>query len=57
MRHLWPDHRNHMDVELVAAELKIKMNSDYPCEHFYQYILSECDVLKRIRANEKYEQK
>ena len=26
-----------LDIELVAAELNIRMNSDYPCVHVYKY--------------------
>ncbi|CAF4552462.1 unnamed protein product [Rotaria socialis] len=30
MNHLWSDYRNRMDIELVAAELKIRKNADIP---------------------------
>ncbi|CAF2265024.1 unnamed protein product [Rotaria magnacalcarata] len=40
MNHLWSDYRNRMDIELVAAELKIRKNADIPCTHFYKFILS-----------------
>ncbi|CAM4877281.1 unnamed protein product [Rotaria socialis] len=32
MRHLWFDYRNGMNIELAAAELKIRMNFNYPSE-------------------------
>ncbi|CAF4370412.1 unnamed protein product, partial [Rotaria magnacalcarata] len=41
MNHLWSDYRNRMDIELVAAELKIRKNADIPCTHFYKFILSQ----------------
>ncbi|CAF4382747.1 unnamed protein product [Rotaria magnacalcarata] len=47
MNHLWSDYRNRMDIELVAAELKIRKNADTPCTHFYKFILSQEDLLKK----------
>jgi hypothetical protein len=55
MKHLWSDYRNQMDVELISAELKIRMNVSYSCEQFYKHILSEKQLLKQIRKNSKYE--
>ena len=40
MRHLWFDYRNRMNIELAAAELKMRMNSDYPFEYLYNYLNS-----------------
>ena len=57
MRHLWFDYRNRMNTELAAAELKIRMNSNYPSEYLHKYLLTQRDMLKDIRVNEKYEQK
>ncbi|CAF4135859.1 unnamed protein product [Rotaria sordida] len=57
MKHAWSDYRNRMDIELVDAELKIRMNSDYPCAYMYKYLLSQPDILNKIRTNEKYQQK
>ena len=51
MRHLWFDYRNRMNIELAAAELKIRMNSDYPSEYLYKYLLTQRDMLKDIRVN------
>ncbi|CAF1323796.1 unnamed protein product [Rotaria sordida] len=57
MKHAWSDYRNRMDIELVDAELKIRMNSDYPCAYMCKYLLSQPDILNKIRTNEKYQQK
>ncbi|CAF1510945.1 unnamed protein product, partial [Rotaria magnacalcarata] len=57
MNHLWSDYRNRMDIELVAAELKIRKNADIPCTHFYKFILSQDDLLKKIASNEKFDKK
>ena len=57
MRHLWFNYRNSINIELAAAELKIRMNSDYPSKYLYKYLLNQRDMLKGIRVNEKYEQK
>ncbi|CAF1679891.1 unnamed protein product, partial [Rotaria magnacalcarata] len=56
IKHAWSDYRNHMDIELVDAELKIRVNSDYPCAYMYKHLLSQPDVLTKIRTNEKYQQ-
>ena len=55
MKHLWSDYRNRMDMELVNAELKIRMNGHYSCERFYKHILFQTHLLKQIRKNAKYE--
>ncbi len=55
MKHLWSDYRNKMDIELVSAELKMRMNMAYSCESFYKHILSQKHLLKEIRKNAKYE--
>ncbi|CAF1972684.1 unnamed protein product [Rotaria magnacalcarata] len=57
MNHLWSDSRNRMDIELVAAELEIRKNADIPCMHFYKFILSQDDLLKKIVSNEKFDKK
>ncbi len=56
MKHLWPDYRNQMDIKLVSAELKIRMNGNYSCEQFYKHILTQTDLLKQIRKSTKYGQ-
>jgi hypothetical protein len=43
-----------MTTELVAAELKIRLNAVLPCVDMYKYILSNQDLLKAIRSDEKY---
>jgi hypothetical protein len=54
MKHLVNDNRNCMTTELVAAELKIRLNAVLPCVDMYKYILSNQDLLKAIRSDEKY---
>jgi hypothetical protein len=55
MKHVWSDYRNRMDVKLVSAELKIRMNGNYSCEQFYKHILTDKHLLQQIRRNEKYQ--
>ncbi len=55
MKHVWSDYRNRMEIELVSAELKVRMNGNYSCQRFYQHILLEKNLLKEIRKNAKYE--
>ena len=55
MKHVWSDYRNRMEIDLVSAELKIRMNGNYSCPKFYHHILSEKTLLKEIRKNAKYD--
>ena len=54
MNHLWSDYRNRIDTELVEAELQIRKNSNIPCAHFYKFILTDEELLRKIASNEKY---
>ena len=38
---------NRMGTESVAVELKIRMNPDYFCEYFHNYVFSQPHVLKK----------
>ncbi|CAF4931241.1 unnamed protein product [Rotaria sp. Silwood1] len=53
MNHLWSNYRNRMDIELVEAELQIRMNSDIHCSRFYDFLLIQDEVLTKIASNEK----
>ncbi|CAF1553526.1 unnamed protein product [Didymodactylos carnosus] len=57
MKHSWTDYRNKMDVQLMAAELKLRTNCEYTCSYFHDYVLSQPVLLRKIRTNEKYERK
>ena len=48
MNHLWTKYRNRMDIQLVAAELKIRKNSNISRNNFYKSIISQQDLLKAI---------
>lgn len=54
MKYLCNSNRNCMKHDLVAAELKIKMNTHFTCREFYDYLLSQPDLLKQIRSSDKY---
>ncbi len=43
-----------MKDDLVGAELKIKVNAQYNCSEFYDYLLNNQDLLQQIRSSEKY---
>ena len=43
-----------MRLDLVSAELKIKLNTQYSCSEFYDHLLTNQDLLKQIRSSEKY---
>ena len=54
MKHLFNDRRHSMTTELMAAELKIRFNSMLSCTEVYKYILSNEDLLRVIKSDEKY---
>jgi hypothetical protein len=43
-----------MTTELVAAELKIRLNAVLPCADMYKYILSNQYLLKAVQSDEKH---
>jgi hypothetical protein len=43
-----------MDIELVAAELQIRKNSDICCKNFFKFILTQEDLLKQIVSKKKF---
>jgi hypothetical protein len=48
MKHVWSDYRNRMDMKLVGAELKIRMNANHSFEQFYKHILTDKHLLQQI---------
>jgi len=54
MKYLVNDKRNCEATELVSAELKTRLNATLPTADMYRYILSNQDLLKAIRSDEKY---
>ena len=57
MNHLWSDYRNRMDIELLEAELQIRKNSSIPCANFYNFLLTQGELLQKITSNEKFVRK
>ena len=39
MKHLYDDKRNRMSMKLVAAELKIRLNSYLSCTEVYDFFI------------------
>ncbi len=54
MKGLYNDKQNRMSTQLIAAELKIRLNSSLSCTDIYDFLLSKPELLKHIRSNEKY---
>ena len=54
MNYLWNDNRNRMTHDLVAAELKIKMNTHLTCTEFHDHLLTKPHLLQQIRSSDKY---
>ena len=47
MNHLWSNYRNRMDIESVEGELQIRMNSDIHYSRFYDFLLTQDEVLTK----------
>lgn len=56
MGNIWTDERNRMGVELVKAELCIKINYNMTCSDFLEYLkkTEQKELLKCAMNNEKY---
>jgi hypothetical protein len=54
MKHLVNAKWNCMTTELVAAELKIRLNTVLSCADMYRYILSNQYLLKAVQSDEKH---
>lgn len=54
MKQSWTDNRNKMDLKLIKAELCTKINYDLSCAEFYEYALSNENLLKNVRNSSKY---
>ena len=54
MKYLWNNNRSSIRHDLVSAELKIKLNTQYGCSEFDDHLLTNQDLLKQIRSLEKY---
>ena len=54
MKHLWDDKRNRMSTELVAAKLKVRLNSSLSCTEAYDFFFSKPELLKLISSYEEY---
>ncbi|CAF1150096.1 unnamed protein product [Adineta steineri] len=54
LKFLCNDKRNCMTTELISAELKIRLNSSFSCIEIFKHVLSNQDLLKAIKSDEKY---
>lgn len=51
----WTNERNHLQMESVKGILIVKYNfKNYSCVEFYNYLLSNREVLKQISNSDKY---
>lgn len=50
----WTDSRNRLSVEHVKAELQVKINFQYNCKDFYDYVLKNKKLLKCAKSQDKY---
>jgi hypothetical protein len=54
MKHLHDDTLNCRSTELIAAELKIRLNSSLSCREVYDFFMSKPELSKIIYSNENY---
>ena len=54
MNELWSDSRNRLRIELVKAELMVKINFYMSCNHFYDFICQDKKLLKAAKSQDKY---
>lgn len=50
----WTDSRNRLSVEHVKAELQEKINFQYNCKDFYDYVIKNKKLLKCAKSQDKY---
>lgn len=54
MEDAWSDKRNRMSVELVKAELQIRLNFKNTCLEFKVFIEGQKQLLQAAKSDEKY---
>lgn len=50
----WTKERNRFNVETINGIIVTIFNTDMQCDQFYQYLLSNPNLIKQICSNEKY---
>lgn len=48
------DERNQLDINLIKAELCIKLNYQMDCIQFANYVKSNEKLLSSVKSNKKY---
>jgi hAT family C-terminal dimerisation region len=54
MNSLWSDSRKRLSLEVVKAELLVKINFNMSCHSFYDFICHDRELLKSAKSQEKY---
>ena len=55
MNNIWKDERNRLSVNLVKAELCVKLNYSMSCQEFYYYVKDNQELLNLVKSQKKYE--
>jgi hypothetical protein len=54
MKNLWSDERNKLNVDLIKAEICIKINFNLSCSEFAEYIKTNYQLLSAAKSSNKY---
>jgi len=57
MKKVWKDDRNHLNVNVVKAELCVKLNFNMLCRDFYLYVKNNEELLSLVKSDKKYKRK
>lgn len=54
MESFWTDTRNRCSIELIKAELQVKMNFDMNCQMFHKFVKEKKELLHCAGSDKKY---
>ena len=54
LMNLWTDERNRMRPEFVKAELCVKVNFNFKCSDFLDYVAKQKGLIKASQSEQKY---
>ena len=55
MNSYWSDEKSQLSEETLEAVMRVKVNMEETCVEFYNRILTDNNILRRIQASDKYD--